>query len=295
MDLRIFFSGAVDALSLKPFLSFQIEDRPVDKVHLVKTDEAHVVEVKLFGVSFSSAEERSISVVLRKGIPLLGHPRVKAPAAQVEVPILDEKPLTILKMVRLEGPSGHFIEVFCNDEAVSEEVEYWDYEDHDSRTASSRCVLDDESAASGIHIEPKLKFSIAPAKRGFRIFADFRRGTYTVRIDGGTRSIDGGALVSTEERSFTFPARSPKLSFIAQGRYLPRAAWKSLPVKHLNLDTLELSVRKIPEHNLVFWMSDDNEAATERTSDLVLKENVPLRGAPDTMTTTFVDLVEDGV
>ena len=44
----------------------------------------------------------------------------------------------------------------------------------------------------------------------------------------------------------TIPARSPQVSFAAKGRYLPRKAWRSLPVRHMNLEKIELRVRHIP-------------------------------------------------
>ncbi|MEE8523370.1 MAG: hypothetical protein V3T72_05520 [Thermoanaerobaculia bacterium] len=71
---------------------------------------------------------------------------------------------------------------------------------------------------------------------------------------------------------------------------MPRTAWKSIPVRHLNLSTATLTVRHVPAENLVFWMSDDDESAGERTSDLVLEEQIPLRGETDVEITSYVDL-----
>src|SRR6185503_19023347 len=52
-----------------------------------------------------------------------------------------------------------------------------------------------------------------------------------------------------------------------------------------------LTVREVPPQNLVFWMSDDgNEAASERTSDLILRQKLALLAPPDTQTTSWVDV-----
>ena len=47
----------------------------------------------------------------------------------------------------------------------------------------------------------------------------------------------------------------------------------------------------MPPKNLVFWMSnDDDEAADERTSDLIAQRKVPVHGDPDKPATTYVDV-----
>ena len=76
-------------------------------------------------------------------------------------------------------------------------------------------------------------------------------------------------------------ARKPRLSFATQGRYLPRSAWRSLPLRHLNVTGATVLVRHVPPENLVFWMSDDDEATGERTSNLVARETIKLVISPE--------------
>src|ERR1051325_5649097 len=68
------------------------------------------------------------------------------------------------------------------------------------------------------------------------------------------------------------------------------AAWTNLGIKHINVDSVNLVVRQIPPENLVFWLGDNVDAATERTSDVILKKTIPLRGDPDAQATTWLDV-----
>jgi len=111
-----------------------------------------------------------------------------------------------------------------------------------------------------------------------------------VKIDGGATSLDGGVVLAAFTRSFSVSARKPQLSFAASGRYLPRSAWTNLGIKHNNVDTANLIVRQVPAENLVFWLGETTDAATEQTSNVILKKTIPLRGAPDVATTTWLDV-----
>ncbi|HEU4611549.1 MAG TPA: MG2 domain-containing protein, partial [Kofleriaceae bacterium] len=117
------------------------------------------------------------------------------------------------------------------------------------------------------------------------------RGVYKIKIAGGATSVDGGTVLSPYSGSFSVSARKPQLSFAANGRYLPRSAWNNLGIKHLNVDAVNLVVRHIPPENLVFWLGDESsETADERTSNVILKQEIPLRGDPDEPTTSWVDV-----
>ena len=107
-------------------------------------------------------------------------------------------------------------------------------------------MLDDNVAADAIHFTPPVKFSISPSRKGFRIFGDYKRGTYTLKIDAGTISLGGGRLLSKFENRYSISARKPQVAFTSAGRYLPRSAWRNLPLNHLNVESVELSVRHVP-------------------------------------------------
>lgn len=231
-----------------------------------------------------------LDLELRDGTPFALDGRIKASSSRATVHLEKGDEATILNAYTAEGSNGFYVQVICNDTAVDTRRYYWDRVNYNSYEVSTRCLLDENDAAAGIHFEPPVAFSLAPAGGGFRIFGDFSRGSYQMRIDAGVRTADGGMLHTTYEKDFSVPARSPQIAFVSQGRYLPRSAWKSLPIRHMNLSGATLEVRHVPSDNLVFWMSDDDESANERTSNLVVRKQIPLRGDPDTLTTSYVDL-----
>jgi hypothetical protein len=105
---------------------------------------------------------------------------------------------------------------------------------------------------------------------------------YKLKIAGGATSVDGGVVLATFSRSFSVSARKPQLAFAASGRYLPRTAWNNLGIKHLNDRSGEPRRAPRAAENLVFWLGNDSsEAADERTSNVILKKEIPLRGDSD--------------
>lgn len=217
----------------------------------------------------------------------------QAPAVHVEVRIPDGKAVNIFAANLKEGTSGFYIQVVCSDEAAgNNDLYYWDDETQNSYEVSRRCVLDEVDAKDSIKLDPPSKFQIAPSRGGFRILGDFKRGNLSVRIAGDARTVDGGVVKSPRSFTFSVPARKPQISFSSTGRYLPRSAWQSLPIRHLNLGKGELRVRHVKRENLVFWMSGSEEAASNRNSDLILNQELPLKGEPDTLTTQRIDVAQ---
>src|SRR5205823_2996022 len=153
------------------------------------------------------------------------------------------------------------------------------YESEGYYNLSQRCQLADDSLGR-IHFDPPVKKVYVTAGRaGFRIFGDFKRGTYAMKIDAGAVSVDSGVRLAPYAQSFAVSARKPQLSFAASGRYLPRTAWNNLGIKHLNVDAVNLVVRQVPAENLIFWLGNEGtDAADERTSNVILKKTIPLQG-----------------
>ena len=83
-----------------------------------------------------------------------------------------------------------------------------------------------------------------------------------MKIESGVRTIDGGVVRQAFETEITVPSRSPSVEFVNKGRYVPRSQWKKLPVRHLNVDEVEVTVRHVPERNAIFWMSAPSESAS---------------------------------
>jgi hypothetical protein len=258
------------------------------KTRFERGDGAHTVKAVLASPAIEAGSR--VELTLRHGIPAAADPERLARAVDATVELEVGPEIRILKAYRAEGSGGFYVQVICDDSAVDARRWYWDRVDHQSYQLSTRCLVDEGDAAAGIRFDPPVDFSVAPSGGGFRIFGDFERGSYSLRIDAGVRTVDGGMVHSAHESDFSVPARSPQIHFVSKGRYLPRSEWGSIPVRHLNLADVTLTVRHVPAENLVFWMSDDDESAGERTSDLVLQEKIPLRGETDVETTSYVDL-----
>lgn len=290
LEVDLIFTAPVEPAALETLGRFSIDGAEVAApVYSRHGERANVVRATLSTSRLKGGTP--VKYTLKAGLSPKGSPKVKAPAATVTVTPITASPVEVVSFRLREGATGHFADVVCNDMAVLDKRDYYDRESGDYRNISERCLPDEASARRAIHFMPPVNFSIVPREYGFRILGAFKRGAYAVRFDAGLRTADGGALQSAYETSFSVPARSSKLNFVSQGRYLPRSAWKKLPIRHLNVSQATLKVRHVPPENLVFWMSDDrSEAASDRTSTPLLEKTLTLTGRSDQVTTTWLDL-----
>jgi uncharacterized protein YfaS (alpha-2-macroglobulin family) len=292
-DVDLVFSGPVDVDTVRERVNATITDdrgRPVPlDIARVEHPEPHVARLRVGHSSLRA--RREMRLALAAGVePAEGDGAAPAGSGVVQLP--EGNVVEMHAVYPSEGTSGFYVEVVCDDGAVEGRRYYWDQvAERGFGQLSTRCQFSAEELAERLHITPAVPFTTAPSGGGFRLFGNFARGTYAVRFDAGAKTLDGGVLRGDYETSFSVPARSAQVTFVAKGRYLPRTAWGSLPVRHLNVDEVTLSVRQVPPQNLVFWMSDDDsERADERTSDLVVEQKIPVRGAADTVTTSYVDV-----
>ncbi len=291
ISLELIFSGPVEANAVRKYASFQVEGKTISDVKL----STHATDRNIVTAQLTSAQLRPGAVVrfaLKQGVksPKGGG---TAPAAEDSFELQGGKRLDITQVTVTEGNTGFYLEVSCRDAEMNAPPPpaegRWDPYYYDHRNLG--CVLDDSVAADAIQFNPPVKFSISPSRRGFRIFGDYKRGTYTLKIKAGTLSTGGGRLLSTFQNRYSISPRKPQVSFTSAGRYLPRSAWRNLPLNHLNVDSIALTIRNVPPENLVFWMSnDERESADERTSNVLVSKAMPLQGAPDALTTTYLDV-----
>ncbi len=288
-EVDLVFSAPVKAKDVKRRVSFTVGGAAPSHVSLRTGATTNLVRAKL--KSHRTGEDVQVIAKLSAGLESRAPGEHEAPAISRQVKLDLENPIEIHAVKRKEGPTGHYLEVVCRDHAAEGGYHYYYEEDEgDWYRVSSRCLLTDQDAAEGIHLDPPLATYIVPSRSGFNIMGDFERGSYSLRIDAGSASVDGGHLPGTYSASFTVPARSPKVSFKSKGRYLPRRSWKNLAIQHLNLSRAELAIRQVRPENLVFWMSGQDEAATARTSDLILKQSIALQSEPDEQTSSWLDL-----
>ncbi|MCY1045141.1 MG2 domain-containing protein [Corallococcus sp. bb12-1] len=292
VELSVTFSGPVDLAAVRSRSSFRVGDAGITDVKwTTRADTRNSLAVTLTHPKLRAAA--IVQFALRDGLAQAGAPDTRAPAANASFPLAGGKRTDITYVSLEEGANGYFFEVSCRDveadASPSPVDERWDsyYYDDDNRG----CTLSDAVAAEALRFKPKVKFTVAPSRRGFRIFGDFKRGPHTLSIAEGTPTVGGGTFLGAFSRGYSVPARAPQVRFSTSGRYLPRSAWKNLPLQHLNLEEVTLTVRNVPPENLVYWMSDDSdEKASERTSNVLLRKDVPLKSTPDSLLTTYVDV-----
>ncbi|MCY1015477.1 Ig-like domain-containing alpha-2-macroglobulin family protein [Pyxidicoccus sp. MSG2] len=293
VEVDVVFSGPVELNAVRSRGAFQVEGESISDVKWRTVPNMRNVVSAQFGHPRLKPAAK-LRFDLKAGLAAVGDAKATAPVAQSTVELRAGKRLDFTRVSLGEGSTGHYLEVSCRDveaDAPASPRESEEYDEYYWNDSNKGCLLDDGVAADAIHLTPAVKFSIAPSRRGFRIFGDFKRGPYSLRIDAGTPSVGGGVLLSPYVNVVSVPARKPQVSFATSGRYLPRSAWRNLPLQHLNLDEVELTVRHVPPENLVFWMSDDNtETVDERTSNVVAKRKLALKSQPDTLTTTYVDV-----
>jgi uncharacterized protein YfaS (alpha-2-macroglobulin family) len=218
----------------------------------------------------------------------------------------------ILNVSPVEGSQGYFLQVRCrdfaneqrpnrqpstvtNDESSGDETHDSEVDDDSGdyygRGASlSRCGLSEDDLRR-VTITPKIKFSVSEDKsRGFRIIGPFRKGSYKIQIAKGALSNSGAKLSEDFNWTFEVPARTPKVNFASNGRYLTERNWKSLPLTFVNVDEILVELFHVPIENVNHWLSREGERVDEKTGNLVARKNVRLSTAEDENGTTFLDL-----
>ncbi|HET9768945.1 MAG TPA: Ig-like domain-containing protein, partial [Thermoanaerobaculia bacterium] len=242
------FTAPVERESVEKRASFTVtdsfgRDAPV-AVGNFQQQAPNTVRVSLH--SEAMRPNRRLRLTLAAGAEQDGGPGI-APAARDEVTLPKGGDGVEVKAIfPAEATSGYYVEIVCNDEAAEGDEEagrtrghrwYWDrVTQRGFGQLSQRCVFSDDELADKLHVTPAVTFTTAPAGGGMRLFGDFKRGPYSFRLEAGARTLDGGVLPGDYEMTFSVPARSPQVTFVSKGRYLPRSAWKSLPVRHLNVD-----------------------------------------------------------
>lgn len=289
VDLALVFSGPVDAASVRKVARFShARGTLLGQGYRLADGQPNRVLVTLTGGSM--AAKGDISTTIRDGFTGLGNAQGKGGEhAWSWDPT--RPPVNIESIHLVEGTNRFSVEVICDDEA-SEGYKRWVWLDHvgDSFRVSPRCMPTEASAENFIEVSPPVPYNVVPTRGGFRITGALERGGVRVSLRPGLETVDGGRLREGNDKDLVVPALEPTVGFTASGRYLPRDAWARLPVQHRNVDTLNVRIRHVPERNLMYWLTADSEKADERVSDLLVDENIPVRGDADARTTTWIDV-----
>lgn len=253
----------------------------------------NTVVARVTGSDLTRAAGHKVSLSLTGGVLLASDPSVSAEQAEASLQFVEPGPAMDVVTVKVrEGMNGFYVDVYCDDDAVTEKRWFWDRDSYEDYNLSTRCTLDEESVQRAVHLSVggrAEQVTVSPSSTGFRVFGNLPFGQATLRIDAGARTVDGATLHTTVDQALDIPHREGKINFASQGRYLPHSAWTSLAIQHTNVPAVGLTVRHIPEQNLIFWLSG-SERADQRTSDVVLKKEIALAAPIDEPATSFVDV-----
>jgi alpha-2-macroglobulin len=204
-------------------------------------------------------------------------------------------PLTIpgrikVRSVRVnEERSGFTIVVHCKDDQMKERWE-WDDEIGEEYRVGDKCPIAEATAGNFIDISPSVNFNIVNTDHGFDVQGAFKAGTYTITFHPGLVSTKRSILMKSSVTTLIVPRRTPRLAPASVGRYLPRRYLSGLPVTALNASKAKLTVRRIHPQNVGFWLTAQNETATDRISDVVAQRNLRFDSPPDKEVARRLDL-----
>jgi hypothetical protein len=289
VDIDVQFSGPVDP-STADRVSLTVGPKLLERA-VVPSGRADRLR---FRVDRKRLGEKQVEVGVRvqEGVRSAVVASATAPASRQTLKLDTRvRPMEIRNVKLREADDGYYLQVYCHDQAVGDPDYWWDRVDYDSYELSERCVLSADSVGSLRFTPDVANVYVAEGQRGFRIFGDFQPGDLKLVVEEGATTEAGGTLQKAYTAEFTVDTRTPRVEMVAkQGRYLPRKAWGNLPIRHLNTDEVEVSIRHVPAQNLVYWLSDDDESADARTSDLVAKKSIPVKNPTDTLESSWIDV-----
>ncbi len=283
-------SAAVEPRDVASHLSFTVDGRAVRATLEPVSDAPNLVQLSLWS-RLAPETDGELAVSIAEGVRWTVDPAVTAGAANETVKIGHGPAVAIRGIALVETASGFHLDVACDDNAAPGakrsfyDRSTWEWYEN----LSSRCVIADDTLAAHVRTSPPSDLQVSPTLAGFRLSGAFARGPLHVAIDAGATTIDGGVVMTGLARDLDVPARTPTLSFLQAGRYLPRSAWTNLGLRHLNTPTVSVVVRHVRPENLVFWMTG-NEAADDRTSEIVASSTIALAGVVDEESTSYLDV-----
>lgn len=286
-EIDLVFSGPVSAEELPGKVSFAVDGRKVTAAEIRQGPDSDTVRVTFLGRAFASSG--SLEVSLAKGVPHREAKGVTAPAGDAKVSLKVGGPVEMHAVLVKEGGTGFYVDVICSDPGAGSERYYWDPDTYDGWYVTSRCQPDADLALSSIHVTPAVDFTVAASPGGFRLFGDFQPGRTELTFDAGLQMVDGGVLKESFTQKLRIPNRTPRVNFTSKGRYLPRSAWRELPVQHVNVNMFDLTVRHVPPENLVFWLTGE-ERPSRSTSNVIYTTEMWAQGKKNETATSWLDM-----
>ncbi len=137
--------------------------------------------------------------------------------------------------------------------------------------------IDVATAKEFIRVTPEIEYEVVPGVGSFRLIGPFKPDTsYSVEFLAGLKGTENQWLKENVRREVKTPNFNPRLAFLTKARYLPRLDGAELPFEYRNVEQMRLSFRRVPPQNLIFWMTQNGNAATPQVSEEVLSKDMKL-------------------
>lgn len=288
-EVELRFSGPVSPEAVQAALKVELGGRPVETLRVQGTALNRavrlVVKDRLVGTT------QQLRVRLKRPVPMLGHPEIKAPARSVQVALTGhQKSARVMNVALVEGSEGWLLHVVCTDDGSGPPRQYfWSPELSTSYRLSNRCVLEEDDL-DHISLEPSVPVRVSGTRGGFRVLGKLPRGPVKLRIRAGARTVDGGTFLQTYEKTLEVRPRTPQLSFTTSGRYVPRDRIHALPYRALNVRKMSVLVQRVPPQNLAFWVGRSDESTDALAADPVARTELELPGEIDQPYLSTLDL-----
>ena len=212
----------------------------------------------------------------------------------INTQLKDSSNIDIYGPYLIENAQGFGLEYICSDHSVDGERWYSRYDISFYEDISEHCALRKEDIEKHLTFDPPLNgdMTIVEKRHGFLVIGDFNRGNLKVRLSEGVRSIDNGMIKKGKEKELHISKREPLIQFLSKGRYVPVEGWTKIPYRVRNTSSITMTVREIHESNLHHWMSEYDESAESKNSDVILTQVLDIESETDKISTQKLDLAE---
>jgi uncharacterized protein YfaS (alpha-2-macroglobulin family) len=159
------------------------------------------------------------------------------------------------------------------------------------QSAQTPCQILATEAKDYIQVTPRVDFQLVAGNGRVRLIGAFAaRTTYTLTFLPGLRAAEQAVLTEAVSRTVQTPAFKPMLRFLGRARYLPPLQGATLPFEARNVERLRVSFRQIFAQNLMFWLTKNQEGASDDVAEEVHQVELRLPAEADAKTTGQIDL-----
>ncbi|MDR1019782.1 MAG: hypothetical protein LBL73_03405 [Synergistaceae bacterium] len=264
VDYQLSFSHRVGTEKLKEFLSVKDSSGETVPFTLGNRDDMKVAQVRV-----PAGDASPIEFHIEKGLP-------------PEYGTLGLKEAVSVKVERDLG-----LKVLDSGAETS-----YDYYGESSIYIYLSSNIDMSKAAEFIEVTPKGEIKYEAYNSMLRIIGNFKhRDKITVRLKKGLPPMRGPALAEDWTRSFIFPDAEPSVFFQHSGRFLsPATESFVLPVSTVNMEKLEIDVKRVYDNNVSFVMLGGWPYYIDSLAEDVSSASYTVDSTPNEMMRSAIDL-----